>query len=183
MNKRTASWLKGLLAIVLACGGPALAAAAAAPATTPRAQLAALAGQWSVQQSLWPDPALAPVVDHGTASWTMVLGGRHLRQDLRIASRPPFEGLGYIGYDDALGRYDSSWMDTNFTGMILAHGHYDAASRSYTFVGAMTGKDGEPIPMREVMQVADHDHFVCRYYETRHGRESLVVRLEYTRMN
>jgi hypothetical protein len=181
MNKRTAPWLKGVLAIVLACGGGAAAAAGVVPVATPQARLAALAGQWSVRQSLWLDPGSAPVVDHGTATWTMVLGGRHLRQNLRIASRQPFEGLGYIGYDDAVGRYDSSWMDTNFTGMIVAHGDYDAASRSYTFVGAMTGKDGQPVPMREVMHVDDHDHFVCRYYEIRHGREALVVSLEYTR--
>lgn len=111
----------------------------------------------------------------------MVLGSRHLRQDLRIASAEPFEGLGYIGYDDAAGRYDSSWMDTNFAGMIVAHGNYDAASRTYTFTGAMAGKDGQPIPTREVMHIADHDHFVCQFYETRHGKEALAVSLEYTR--
>ena len=183
MNKRIVPWLKVALTIILACGGGAAVAAAVAPMATPQAQLAALAEQWSVRQSLWLDPGSAPVVDHGTATWTMVLGGRHLRQNLRIASRQAFEGLGYIGYDDAVGRYDSSWMDTNFNGMIVTHGSYDAASRSYTFVGAMTGKDGQPVPMREVMRVDDPDHFACRYYETRHGREALVVRLDYTRVH
>ena len=52
MNKRIAPWLKVALTIVLACGGGAAVAAAVEPMATPQAQLAALAGQWSVRQSL-----------------------------------------------------------------------------------------------------------------------------------
>ena len=70
----------------------------------------------------------------------MVLGGRHLRQDLWIDSADkPFEALGYIGYDNLAGRYYSSWRDINFTGVIMAQGDYDAASRTYTFLGTLPG--------------------------------------------
>lgn len=90
------------------------------------ARLDALAGQWTVRQSMWPDPARPPVVDRGEATLTPVLGGRHLRQELRIDSpKGAFHGLGYLGFDDAAQRYDSLWMDVNFNGMILAHGRYD----------------------------------------------------------
>jgi hypothetical protein len=112
-----------------------------------------------------------------------VLGSRDLRQELHIASSKPFEGLGYIGRDAVTGRYFSSWMDTNFSGMILAHGSYDAASRTYTFAGEMAGNDGVPVPVREVMRIADSGHFVHEYYETRNGKEALAVSLQYTRMD
>lgn len=178
MNKSSAALRRWMLAVAMS-----LAAGSAAATSQAAPSYAQLAGHWSVQQSMWTTPGASPVVDHGTATYALVLGGRDLRQDLRIASSKPFEGLGYIGQDGVAGSYFSSWMDTNFSGMILAHGSYDAASRTYTFTGEMAGSDGSPVPVREVMRIADSDHFVYEYYETRNGKEALAVSLQYTRLD
>lgn len=149
-------------------------------------RLDALAGRWNVTESTWTDPGRSPSVEHGVATFTAILGGRHLRQELWIGSKDkPFEGVGYLGYDSATGKYDSLWMDVNFTGTILAHGDYDPASRSYTFVGAMAdpAQRGGSVPLREVMHVQDANHFSYEYYERHGGREALAVRLDYARMN
>jgi len=138
----------------------------------------------AVRQSMWTDPAKPPAIDVGEATLTPVLGGRHLRQDLRIDSPTgAFRGLGYLGYDLATRRYDSLWMDVNFTGMILAHGSYDPSRRTYELTGAMPDPHhaGATLPLREVMRVPDADHFTYEYYEHHDGREMLAVRLEYTR--
>jgi len=148
------------------------------------ARLDALAGQWTVRQSMWPDPARPPVVDRGEATLTPVLGGRHLRQELRIDSpKGAFHGLGYLGFDDAAQRYDSLWMDVNFNGMILAHGRYDPSKNSYELTGTVPdpGHRGAMLALREVLRVRDADHFTFEYYERHDGRERLAVRLEYTR--
>lgn len=147
-------------------------------------RLNALAGHWTVRQSMWTDPAKPPAIDQGEATLTAVLGGRHLRQDLRIDSPTgAFRGLGYLGYDLATRRYDSLWMDVNFTGMILAHGTYDPSRHTYELTGAMPDPHhaGATLPLREVMRVPDADHFTYEYYERHDGREMLAVRLEYTR--
>jgi hypothetical protein len=186
MNTRfaaTCGWML-VLAVPLAASPAVVRAAttaARADVIPQYVRLAALSGHWDVQQSIWPDPQAPAVVDHGTATYAMVLGGHHLRQALHIASSKPFDGLGYIGYDDAAHTYYSTWMDTNFTGIVLARGTYDAARRTYVFNGEMADKDGSPVPVREVMRIADNDHFVYEYYETRNGREALAVRLQYTR--
>ncbi|MGN2244792.1 DUF1579 family protein [Frateuria sp. GZRR33] len=148
------------------------------------ARLNALAGRWEVRQSMWSDPARPPAVDRGEATLTPVLSGRHLRQDLRIdSSKGTFRGLGYLGYDQATHRYESLWMDVNFTGMILARGTYDPAHRTYELAGAMPDPHhpGTTLPLREVMHVPDADHFTYEYYEQHGGREMLAVRLEYAR--
>jgi len=157
----------------------------AAPLDAEHAALARLAGHWSVKQSYWTSPDKPPVLDQGEADLAMVLDGRHLRQTLRIAAKDkPFEGLGYIGYDTAARTFFSTWMDVNFTGLIVAKGGYDAASGLYTFVGVTPDFDhpGATIPLREVMTVVDRDHFTYDYYETRGGREAQAVRLEYSRV-
>ena len=177
--------------ITLACGpahgrpSPGAPAAPAAQGTLGPAllRLNALAGHWSVRQSMWTDPAKPPAVDRGEAIFTPVLGGRHLRQELRIDSpRGTFHGLGYLGYDGATHRYDSLWMDVNFTGMILAHGAYDPSAHVYELKGAMPDPHhAGTVPLREVMRWQDADHFSYEYYEQHEGREMLAVRLEYAR--
>jgi hypothetical protein len=159
--------------------------AATHPTTPELARLAALAGRWSVRQSMWTEPSAPPVVDRGRATFTAVLGGRHLRQELQIdAAAKPFQGLGYLGYDDAASRYDSLWMDVNFNGTIMAHGSYDAGSRTYTFRGDVPdpAHAGSTLPLREVLRVTDADHFTFEYYERHAGAERLAVRLEYARL-
>lgn len=179
------------LACVVADATPRADAASLAPSSAPRpaqaelARLATLQGRWSVRQSLWTDPAGPPAIDQGTATFTAVLGGRHLRQELRIdASGKPFQGLGYLGYDDASGQYDSIWMDVNFGGVIVAHGSYDPARKAYTFDGSVADpkRHGARSPLREVLRMKDADHFTCEYYERHAGREALAVRLEYARL-
>lgn len=168
-------------------GAPAGAASSARSMAADAAhqRLAGLAGRWSVRQSLWSEPGKPPAVDQGNATFTPLLGGRHLRQDLRIdAPGKPFQGLGYLGYDQVTGKYDSLWMDVSFDGVILARGSYDESRKTYTFLGA--GPDptrpGASLPLREVMQVRDADHFTYDYYERHAGKEALAVRLEYTRV-
>ena len=140
-----------------------------------------LAGLWSVKQSLWLVPGQPPQVDTGTALFTPVLGSRHLQQDLRVNSVTPFQGLGYIGYDNTTGAYYTSWMDINFTGVLLLYGEYDASTSVYRFRGEMPDKGGKSVPTREELNVSDRNHLVARYYETRRGQERLVVELEYSR--
>ncbi|WKE67226.1 DUF1579 family protein [Gallaecimonas kandeliae] len=169
------------LSAVSASGNPPQSGSSISPATTPQARLAAFAGHWQVRQSLWTAPGKAPQVDKGFATFSEILDGHHLRQDLHIDSAAkPFQGLGFLGYDDASGRYDSLWMDVNFSGVILAHGSYDEAKQTYTFTGSIP-LDGHAAPLREVLRVSDANHFVYEYYEQHGGPEMLTVRLEYSR--
>lgn len=145
-------------------------------------QLAQLEGRWDVTQSEWKSPEAPPSVDRGRATLSVVLG-RHLQQRLRIDADKPFEGLGYIGYDDASGKYFSTWMDINFSGIIFTSGDWSSTDQSYTFRGDVPDGKGGLSHLRAVMHVLDRDHFSYEYYEARGGREALVIRLDYVRAN
>ncbi|MBD8872507.1 DUF1579 family protein [Rhodanobacter sp. DHB23] len=173
--------LSAFIAMVAITGAAPFAAVAQQPAPAAHG-LNWLVGNWNVRQSFWSDAAKAPAIDTGSAVFTSVLEGRHLRQDLAIASAKPFHGLGYLGYDDAASRYDSLWMDVNFGGVVIAHGDCSADGRNCTFRGAMSGAHGgAPVPVREVLEASDADHFSYAYYERHDGKEMLTVRLEYSR--
>lgn len=147
-------------------------------------QLAGMVGEWTTKQTMWMDPSKPPMVQAGSATGTMVLGGRHVRQDYRGEFMgAPFEGLAYTGYDNVTGKYYSSWMDSGSTGVFVSHGDYDPATRTYTLTGEMNdpAAGGATIPVRQVIRVVDHDHHVYDMYETRGGKEVHAMKIEYTR--
>lgn len=148
----------------------------------PAQRLDWLVGNWSVHQSFWTDTSKAPTIDTGSAVFSSVLSGRHLRQELRIDSAKPFHGLGYLGYDAGASRYDSLWMDVNFGGVVVAHGNCTAEGRACTFLGEMSGAHGASVPVREELQAKDANHFSYAYYESHAGKEVLTVKLDYTRV-
>lgn len=172
-----------MLALTLAALANLAQAGEPAPGTPgeQHRHLAQLAGLWNVRQSLWLEAGKPAQVDVGTALFTMVLGGRQLQQDLRVASPAPFQGIGYTGYDKTTRTFVTSWMDVNLTDILVLRGDYDERARAYRFRGEMSGDEGRRIPTREELRIDDAKHFVASYYETREGREALVVELEYSR--
>ena len=159
---------------------PTLTAPAAGAVSSEHARLAKLAGLWNVKQSLWVQPG-RPQMDVGTAEFITVLGGRALRQDLRISSATPFQGIGFTGYDTLTRTYFTSWMDVNFTDLLVLRGDRDEGTNTWRFSGSMPAVGGTSIPTRQELHVLDEDRFIVRYFETRQGSEKLVVQLEYSR--
>ncbi|WP_166636760.1 DUF1579 family protein [Cognatilysobacter terrigena] len=177
-----------LLAVLLATVAPVRAAGeAVADASPPNVaaddghrRLAEFVGLWTVRQWLSLESGKPPQIDVGTAVFTM-FGGRHLQQDLRVGSRPPFQALGTVAYDPRTNAYFTTWIDLNLTNVLTMRGRYDAADATYRFSGDTTFDDGQTVPTREELHRVDADHFVVRYFETRGGSESLVVELAYSR--
>ena len=141
-------------------------------------------GTWDTKQSMWMDPSAPPSIDTGRSVNTAVFGGRQLRMDFKGAwMGQAFDGLGFSGYDNVKGKYISSWMDSMSTGLFVAEGDYDPASKTYTYQGQMPDpmKPGSSVPIRNVVRVVDKDHHVFEMYESRDGKEVKTMQIEYTR--
>ncbi len=157
-------------------------------ASTPGAQHKQLAehfvGSWTTEQTLWMDADTPPIVETGKAVFTPVFGGRQVRLDFTgSVMGQPFEGVGYNGYDNTSGKYTSSWSDNMSTGMMMTAGDYDAASKTYTYVGQMPDmmKPGSMIDIRETLRVVDADHMVMEMFEPHDGKEVRTMQIDYTR--
>lgn len=143
------------------------------------------AGTWDTKMTMWMDPSAPPMTETGKSTNTAELGGRQLRMAFSGQMMgQPFEGMGYMGYDNIRGKYTSSWMDNMSTGTMMTDGEYDLATQTYTFRGEMADpmQGGKAmIPFRETVRIVDADHHVMEMYETRDGKEARSFMIEYTR--
>ncbi|GAB3346740.1 DUF1579 domain-containing protein [Lysobacter tyrosinilyticus] len=157
---------------------------AATPNEKHQQLIAGFEGTWNTKMTSWMDPSAKPQTETGKSVNTPVLGGRQLRMDYTgQAMGQPFEGVGYIGYDNVTGKYFSTWSDNMSTGLFVAHGDYDPASKTYAYQAQMADpmQNGALVPIREVVRVVDADHVNFEMYETRDGKERKSMQIEYVR--
>ncbi len=102
-------------------------------------------GKWTYTARSWMKPGDKTQESEGTSQNNLVLGGRFLKQEVRGQwNGKPFRGVGYTGYDNVRGEYQSIWMDNMMTGIMRIVGTYDEGSKtikqSGSFSCPMTGQ-------------------------------------------
>jgi hypothetical protein len=157
---------------------------AATPGERHRQLISEFEGTWNTKMSTWMDPSAPPSMETGKSVNTAVLGGRQLRMDYSGQSMgQPFQGVGYIGFNNVTGKYFSTWSDNMSTGLFVSEGDYDPASKSYSYRAQMPDpmQPGTMVPIRQTMRIVDKDHAVFEMYETRDGKELKTMQIEYAR--
>lgn len=144
--------------------------------------LEGMIGTWSASTRWWPAPGAEPMASTGTCTNSWVLGGRWVRTDYtgEMMGRP-FEGIGYMGYDNFKKKYISTWMDNMSTAVLIAEGEMKDGVCTLTaeFDDVITG---EKKSMREVFKVIDEDRHVMEMYgPAPDGTEFKMMVIEYTR--
>jgi len=145
--------------------------------------LETFAGEWTTVAKMTMDPSAPPTESPGTASAKMIFDGRFCQMTHHGEMMgKPFQGIGTTGFDNATGKFVSTWIDSMSTGIMTAEGTYDAAKKTFTFTGTM------PDPMtrgttkfRYTYNASNRDRLVFEWFETREGKETKSMELTYTR--
>ena len=153
--------------------------------------LAALVGTWDYQMKFWMTPGAPPVEARGTAARKPTLDGHYFIMDSAAKMQMPgpdgkmvdvpFKGMAIEGYDNVKGKFVSTWIDNMGTGIIMAEGTYDAATKTFTYHYEEEMMPGTKTRVRETIKVLDQDHHVYEWYETRGGAETKTMELACTR--
>ena len=89
----------------------------------PHAALAEMVGTYDLSIRSWHSPDAPPTVEAGTATRSMVLGGRVMVEDVQSQMHgQPFTGHGMHGYDNVSGKHWSTWNDSMSTGVMVSEG-------------------------------------------------------------
>ncbi|MEM9167301.1 MAG: DUF1579 family protein [Planctomycetota bacterium] len=120
-------------------------------------------GDWDVDAKfMMPgEDGVTTVGSGGTMETEWVLGGRFVqtRYHLDDMMGQPFDGIAYVGYDNAAGEYVSIWMDSMSTKAHVHRGWFEGD----TFI--TQGESGMGGEMRIVSKQVDDRTVVDEFYE------------------
>lgn len=127
------------------------------------------AGTWTEDLTFWMGPEdKNPQKYTATADIKMILGGRYQEQRHKGKMMGmDFEGISTMAYNNASGEFTSTWIDNMGTGMMIASGKYDEASKSIQLSGEMVDPLTKKLKkFREVMTIVDADTRKMESYDT-----------------
>lgn len=125
--------------------------------------LGKMVGNWTAKTSFVMGPDAPPMEGMGTMSVEWVLGGRYTKSTFKMDFMgQPFEGLSYMGYDNAHGNYVSVWMDTMSTHITSMTG--DKENGEMVMEGTSTTPMGDT-PMKIVSKWTGPDSWSDEFYD------------------
>ncbi|MEM9597556.1 MAG: DUF1579 domain-containing protein [Acidobacteriota bacterium] len=144
--------------------------------------LKAMEGKWNLATKAWMAPGQPPMESKGTATKTMIHGGRYLQEQVNGEMMGiPFTGEGLTGFDNTGARFVGTWIDSMTTSILMFEGQRDGDV--ITLTG--TSKDpmsGQMMKVRTVTRRVDDDHHEFEFYMTAPGGPEMKwMEVQYTR--
>lgn len=141
-------------------------------------------GTWKTDITMWMAPDAPPSKSSGTTINKTVLGGRYQQSTNKATwEGMPFEGQSTLAYDNFRKVFISTWIDNMGTGIMVAEGPWDEATKSITLKGKMMDPTlKKELEFREVFKVIDENtHTMEMYAPAEGGKEFKTMEMRYTR--
>ncbi len=140
-------------------------------------------GTWNCDMTFWQEEGGKPEKATSTATIKMILGGRYQEASYQgTMMGQPFEGKSTLAYNNASKEFTTTFIDNMGTGMMVATGKYDEASKSMNLKGEMVSPlNGKKTPYREVYTIVDANTRKMEMYDTKNGKEYKSLEIRMTR--
>jgi len=148
-------------------------------------KLNAMVGSFSVKIRTWETPSSTPVESQASSVSNWVLDGRYVQSMLSgYVNGAPFNGIGYMAYDNVTNTYQAAWMDSGSTEITWYKGNMDASGKSAlmkaTVANPVTAK---PTPLELHVSLDDHGNHVTELWGKGLGRKMFkMMELRYTKV-
>lgn len=98
-------------------------------------RLAADAGTWQGQHTMWMFPGAEPMTSDCQSKVTVAMDGRFIRAEFsgEIPGMGPYTGLGIQGFDNVSGKFVAIWLDNHSTGIMNATGDLSEDGKTITW--------------------------------------------------
>ncbi|MEZ0130847.1 DUF1579 domain-containing protein [Flavobacterium sp. LBUM151] len=147
-------------------------AAYASPGTAHK-MMADETGTWNCDMTFWMEPNGKPEKATSVAHIKMVLGGRYQETNYSgTMMGQAFEGKSTLAYNNASKEYTTTFIDNMGTGMMVAIGKYNEASKSMELKGDMVNPvNGKKTPYREIYTIVDAKTRKMEMFDVKNGEE------------
>lgn len=149
------------------------------------AALKPLAGSFEARVKASFDPSQPAKETTGRSTNEVLFGGLFLKQEFEGTcpmTGKPFQGVGYLGFDNARKKYVATWLDSLSSGIFASAGAADAGGRVFTFNGTcpdpVTGAEKKT---KCVFTIVDENRHVYECFELEGGKERRVLEITYTK--
>ncbi len=157
-------------------------------ATSPNENHEALkgfAGNWTYTAKFYMPGSTTPQESAGTSQSELIYGGRFVRDTVKGTwMGQPFEGTAYTGYDNVKGEYQSIWLDSSMTGIMVSSGQFDKVTKTLKMSGVascpLTGEKNMSCHSETAWRDADH-YTMTSYTKGSDGKEVKGMELSFTR--
>jgi hypothetical protein len=149
-----------------------------------QARLDPMVGTFDVKIRTWLSPNAAPVESHGSCVNVWVLGHRYIQSMLAAkVMGEPFDGIGYVAYDNVGKTYQMAWMDGGSTAMTLYQGGFDGATKAATMKASVLNPvTAKPTPLELRLSILPNGDHVSELWGQGAGTTLFkMMELRYTR--
>jgi hypothetical protein len=145
-------------------------------------KLEPLVGEWTFSASFMMDPNGPPQEMTGASTRKWLMDGRFMQDDAQGVGMP-FKGLGINGYDNAMKKYVSTWVDSMTTSITYSIGDVDASGKVFTYHREEFNPIyNQRVQARDVITIVDNDHHTMEFYSVPPGGKELKTgTIKYTR--
>lgn len=135
--------------------------------------LAEETGKWDVTMTFWMDANAKPETSKSTAESKMIMGGRY--QEIVFKGNlmgMQWEGKNTVAYNNQTKEFTSTFIDNSGTGMMVATGSYNPATKTINYKGEMADPmTGKMVQFKEVYTIVDAKTRRLTNYDTKDGKE------------
>lgn len=150
------------------------------------AYLTELVGTWTGKSTMWMTPEAQPVNSECTMTVTSLLDGKFIKceHNGEIPGMGPFHGYGLSGFDNVSQTFQSTWIDSCGTGMMVGKGQLSTDKSTLTwnfdYNCPITKK---PAIFREVERRTGKDSMTMQMFGTdpKSGKEFKMMEIAFTR--
>ncbi len=141
--------------------------------------LDAMVGSFDAVSEMPAMPDAPPSKGQCENSWQ--LGGRFVESRYSADFMGmPFEGIGFLGYDNINSEFTHIWLDNLGTHMMTSRGSISEDQKSITLQGAIKGPD-EDQPFKFVYEIESRDQHVFKMFSVVGGTDVQTLTVTYTR--
>ena len=140
-----------------------------------------LEGPWNLALT-WSEGG-KEMKETSTSRFSKVFNGLFMQQEVNGKMMGvPFHGLELMGYSKATKKYQTVWIDSMGTGMMISEGTADSTGKVITFTGTMDDPMvGGRCDVRTVVTHIDDNKFTFDMYGTMGDKEEKMMSIVYTR--
>jgi hypothetical protein len=147
-------------------------------------RLEPLVGTFDVKVLVWLDPSKPPYESMAVAVDTWVLGHRYVQiMQSGFVMGEPWNGIGYVGFDNVQEKYVACYMDSGSTGMEWYTGAMDPDGKSAKLTATTYDETShKPTPVEMRLSISpDGNHLTELWQADPSGKMIKIMELQYRR--